>query len=239
MLAMPAPTPYDLRFQLLGIPVRVHPLFWLVTALLGYQADDPAATLIWVACVFISILVHEFGHGLMGRSFGNRPQIALYAMGGLCASDRERTPAQSIAVLICGPGAGFLLYGLIYLLTPAIERALPPDGTPIASRVELALYFLKYINLWWGLVNLLPIYPLDGGQITGVLLSLVDRWRGMRWTFLVGLVTAGVLAAYLLHKDEQGVGFFFVYFAFINFQMLQSSAGQAYSGSDSSDWWKR
>ena len=78
MLAMPATTPYDLRFRMLGIPVRVHPLFWLVSAMMGFNGDDPVGTLIWVACVFASILAHEYGHGLMGRAFGAHPQIALY-----------------------------------------------------------------------------------------------------------------------------------------------------------------
>ena len=56
-------TPYDLRFHALGIPVRVHPLFWLGAALLAGRADDLAVIVIWVACVFVSILVHEYGMG--------------------------------------------------------------------------------------------------------------------------------------------------------------------------------
>src|SRR5437899_154170 len=57
MLAMPEPTDFDLRFRLLGIPVRVHPLFWLVTAIMGYDQHHPRLTLIWIVCVFVSILV--------------------------------------------------------------------------------------------------------------------------------------------------------------------------------------
>ena len=51
-----------------------------------------------------------------------------------------------------------------------------------------------WINLLWGLVNLLPIYPLDGGQATQVVLSQVDRRHGVRRAHIVSLVTAGVLA---------------------------------------------
>lgn len=58
-------TPYDLRFQLLGMPVRVHPLFWLVAAMLGWRNENIPLVLIWVGCVFVSILVHEYGHGLV------------------------------------------------------------------------------------------------------------------------------------------------------------------------------
>ena len=48
-----AETPYDLRFRLLGIPVRIHPMFWLVSAVLGWQDHDLAAVF-WVACIFVS-----------------------------------------------------------------------------------------------------------------------------------------------------------------------------------------
>lgn len=235
MLAMPAPTPYDLQFQLLGIPVRVHPLFWLFTALMGYDANDPAGTLLWVGCVFVSILVHEFGHGLMGRAFGERPQIALYAMGGLCSSDRERTPAQSLAVLICGPGAGFLLYGLLLLAGPAIERAFPEN-----HRVGQALDMLAYINLYWGLVNLLPVYPLDGGQIAGVLLTRANRRDGMRWMHLLGIATGTLVALYLYQQQQKYAVFLFGYLAFLNFQALQAlQQGSRYGGYQDDDWWRR
>jgi hypothetical protein len=91
MLGMPEPTPYDLRFRLLGIPVRVHPLFWLATAVLGSGGSETLGPiLIWIGCVFVSILVHEYGHGLMARLFRCRPSIVLYGLGGLCAYDAER-----------------------------------------------------------------------------------------------------------------------------------------------------
>src|SRR4051794_32591762 len=101
MLGMPAPTAYDLNFRVLGIPVRVHPLFWLVTVVLS-QSQDIRIVLLWTACVFASILVHELGHGLMARNFGGRPSIVLHSMGGLCFSEAERTPWQRLAVILSG-----------------------------------------------------------------------------------------------------------------------------------------
>ena len=62
-------TPYDLRFRLLGIPVRIHPMFWLIMALLGWENRNLGAVLLWVACALVSILVHEFGHGLMSKAY--------------------------------------------------------------------------------------------------------------------------------------------------------------------------
>ncbi len=52
-----AETPYDLRFRLLGIPVRIHPIFWLVSIVLGWRDHNLPMVALWVACVFVSILV--------------------------------------------------------------------------------------------------------------------------------------------------------------------------------------
>ncbi|MGA7498165.1 MAG: Zn-dependent protease, partial [Isosphaeraceae bacterium] len=79
-------TPYDLRFRFLDIPVRIHPLFWLMAAVLGFQENNIPAVLIWIGCVLVSILVHEYGHGLMAKHFHGSPSIVLYGLGGLCSS---------------------------------------------------------------------------------------------------------------------------------------------------------
>ena len=89
LLGEPPRTPYDLNFSLFGIPVRVHPLFWLVTLLLGYElAAMPPRCLTWIIAVFSAILVHEMGHALAMRAYGFQPWITLYGMGGLTAYDQ-------------------------------------------------------------------------------------------------------------------------------------------------------
>src|SRR5262245_1781127 len=85
MLGNASPTPFDLRFAVFGIPVRVHPFFWLFSALLGWDARDPNRMFLWIACVFVSILVHELGHALTALWFGWPPEIVLYSFGGYAA----------------------------------------------------------------------------------------------------------------------------------------------------------
>src|SRR4051794_20101540 len=149
MLGSADETPYDLRFSLLGIPVRVHPMFWLIMLLLGSGARDLRTIAIFVLCAFFSILVHEMGHGLSARSMGDEPLgIVLYGMGGYCMFDPHGLSRwRRIFVLLCGPGAGFLLYGLVL----AFERAgkLPPSR----GMFEATFYLLQ-INLVWGILNL-------------------------------------------------------------------------------------
>jgi membrane-associated protease RseP (regulator of RpoE activity) len=236
MLGMPEPTPYDLRFRFLGIPVRVHPLFWLATAVLGSGSSETLGPiLIWIGCVFVSILIHEYGHGLTARLFRCHPSIVLYGMGGLCAYEVERQgPWQRLAVLIAGPGAGLLL-GAIAL---AVDILVSPQGS-VGIRV---VRYLEYINLFWSLVNLLPIWPLDGGQITGVVLTMLNRRKGLNWTHVISLITAALLAMFVLTRlNDMFLGIFFALFALMNYQILQAQHHTARYGAldDDADWWKR
>ena len=190
LLAAPSPTQLDLNFRLLGVSVRVSPWFWLMSFLLsgGRQGQE---LLIWIPCVFVSILVHEFGHAMSSKLFGDDPYVILHGMGGLCFRQNRGRPWQEMIIILAGPGAGFLLAGLIYggdLLL----------GQPDLGKLGGTAYGdLIFINLAWGIVNLVPIWPLDGGQFLNVVLSLINRRRASQWTHTVGLLGAGILALYL------------------------------------------
>ncbi|MFO0890244.1 MAG: site-2 protease family protein [Isosphaeraceae bacterium] len=256
-------TPYDLRFRLLDVPVRVHPIFWLVTAILGFQDHNLPAVAIWIGCVFLSILVHEYGHALMARRFHGSPSILLYGLGGLCYSTGERTDAQRIAVLLAGPGAGFLLGVVVMLLYSAFfgmsfaehlallgsmlgfaadHQSLFSGVTKLRSETTVTIYEnLLWINLMWGLVNLLPIWPLDGGQIFQVVMSRTNPRSGLRHSHVVSLVTAGLLAVYFLASDSDRYfrPMMFGMLAYMNYQVLQSlQKAPSFSTSDD-DWWRR
>lgn len=244
MFGMPSTTPYDLRFRAVGIPVRVHPLFWLVMAFLGGMGRTGftlTEVLVFVGCAFLSVLVHELGHALVARVYGSEPSILLYGMGGLCYYDGGRqTPWRRLAVLACGPGAGFLLAGLAYLTRLALyKRGINPGLVG-----ELILFYLQLINIFWGVLNLLPIYPLDGGQMSGVVLSMFSRSNGKRWGHVISLLTAGILAvACFQYTGDLFLTIFFALFALMNFQILQSMHVQSrygYGGmDDEADWWRR
>jgi stage IV sporulation protein FB len=268
MFAIPEPTPYDVKFPLLGIPVRVHPFFWLMTAALGWDTHERYHVFVWIACVFVSILVHEFGHALTARWLCQAwPKVYFYFMGGLCAYDREeQSPWRRAAVLAMGPGAGFLLFGLVLAVglsvlgnadvwpygeiflhdPPAWFLHLPVEAN---RAIEYAYHDLIWINLFWGLFNLLPIYPLDGGQLAHVFLTTQNRREGPARTYLVGILTAGGLALYFASQALQSEGggswfrvFFVANLAFLNYQLLQAEHAQrgTYSSyGDDDNWWRR
>jgi len=262
-------TAYDLRFRLLGIPVRIHPLFWLVSVVMGWQDRNLSAVALWVACVFVSILVHEYGHGLMAKAFDGAPSIVLWGLGGLCYSHGERqTPGQRLLVIFAGPGAGFALCALVMLVFSVVFGITPIEhlqeigglvglGPEPASvvfklhsliKIEAGTEFvfrtyrsLVWINLLWGLVNLLPMWPLDGGQATQTLLSLFDRSRGQRWCHIVSLLVSGILAIVMITLTTSlFLPIFFASFAIINFQVLQSIHQAQTTGLYQDDeWWRR
>jgi Zn-dependent protease len=233
LLGSPDVTPYDLRFRLLGIPVRVHPLFWLVMLLISGDMGDFHASLIFVACAFISILVHEMGHGLASRLMGDEPVgIVLYAMGGFCAFHQNRlSPWRRVVVLISGPGAGFLLMGAVIAVAIA-------GYAPEAPGLQLAMQYLVFINLYWGVLNLFPLWPLDGGQIASTVLGMISPRHGMRWSHVISLLTAGCLAVWRLTVQDFWMALWFGYFALINYQILHS-LHLSYQTSDEPEWWRR
>ena len=97
------------------------------------------------------------------------------------------------------------------------------------------------INLFWGFVNLLPIWPLDGGQATQILLTLYDRSRGQRWGHIVSLLVAGAVALIVVFAHEGlFLTLFFGYFALVNYQVLQT-LHQAHSMGlyQEDEWWRK
>src|SRR6185436_11971377 len=120
LLGEPPPTQADVHFRLFGIPIRVHPYFWIVSLIMGAGGiggkAEPVDALVWVVVVFISILVHELGHAFMQRTYGGHPWITLYGLGGLAScNDCDRSPRRQIIISLAGPIAGFLLAAVILL----------------------------------------------------------------------------------------------------------------------------
>jgi Zn-dependent protease len=208
MLIEPAPTAYDLRFELFGTSVRVHPFFWLFSAILGwdYLNDGFVYLFLWVFCCFASILLHEFGHIWMGRQFGTDGYIVLYSFGGLAVGSNDvRTRWQRVAVSLAGPLIQLALFGALWgwlrsLSEEQIERT-PPQ-------VIRAVSILLWINLVWPLFNLLPVWPLDGGQVSRELCTWLSPRGGRRFSLILSATVAGLMAVNsLVAANRPGGGF--------------------------------
>jgi Zn-dependent protease len=226
----------------------------------GWQDHNLIAVIMWIASVFVSIMVHEYGHGLVAKAYDASPSIVLWGLGGLCYTHSDRqTPAQRMAVILAGPGAGFVLclvvmviYSIFLGITPsehlgAAGFLLGLDSNPgsIVDRfrpgvVERTYEYLVRINLMWGLVNLLPIWPLDGGRACDIVLCHFDRYRGTRWAHIVSLLVAGSIAAVTaIWTKDIFYTIFFASFALINYQVLQSlHQSRAMGLYQDDEWWR-
>jgi stage IV sporulation protein FB len=234
MLAEPEPTSFDLRWRMLGTDIRVHPMFWLVTAVLGWNWQELGFVYLclWVLCVFVSILVHEFGHVLMGRVFGTRGHIVLAGLFGLAiGSNVLRVRWQRVLVSFAGPGAQLILFGFVWLAESILLPSVPLEWF---KPVAIILAMLHLINLFWPIVNLLPIWPLDGGMITREICEAVWRSRGVRISLIISASVASVLALHVLmcangrplipyipKSKDMFLAFFFALFAITSIQALQ------------------
>jgi Zn-dependent protease len=244
-LGEPPPTQADLHFRLFGFPVRVHPFFWVVTLLLGLGGDvaDPVNTLIWVAVVFVSILVHELGHTFLQRYYGGEPRITLYSFGGLASCDDcDRSPRAQILISLAGPIAGFLLAGVVVAVLAAsghlkgFELSLfPVDWMPFdleyyaqhdkLSPRDTLIGDLLQVNILWGLMNLLPIYPLDGGRIARELFTLNNARGGIIQSLQLSIGVAVLVGIYALVNRDWYLCLLFGLLAYGNFQTLQNYRG--------------
>lgn len=180
-----------MRFSVLGIPVRVDVSFWLLIGLFGLQQASVSplgmvAAVEWVALVFVGILAHELGHAIAFRRFDRKPEIVLYAMGGLTSAAGRLTPGRRLISTLAGPFVGFALGGLAFAVVQA--GLWDPDSSILARRIYVDWLF---INIGWGVLNLLPLYPLDGGQSLEALLQLLKVGQAERVTAAVSLIVAG------------------------------------------------
>lgn len=206
LLYEPEQTGLDLRWRMFGVDIRVHPFFWVFSAVLGWDYFEQGLPylLMWILCVFVSILLHEFGHVLMGRAFGSESRIVLYSFGGLAVgATRALHRWQRIAVLLAGPGAQLLLWALVkYGGWALIVKIAPHMEEGRLLLLVTGWLMLKWINLAWALLNLLPIWPLDGGQITREVCEGVQGHRGTATALTISIVVSGTLAIGLLMEKN-------------------------------------
>jgi Zn-dependent protease len=247
MLAEPQATSADLLFDLAGIRVRVSAWFWLAVGLLGWNACSSLSLgdqrlfvqmlLMWIGVVFVSILVHEFGHALAYRNFGQSAHIVLYHFGGLAIPEiwgrRHLRPAQRLLVSAAGPFAqlclaavvvGILKVGGFQVPFPitAVGSALGfNEGRGFSSPQAYALFeFLLYVNVFWPLLNLIPVPPLDGGQILREGLLAIGVSDGPRIAAGIGGVVGGAVAWWGYTRGEPFLGIMFAMLAASCFQSL-------------------
>lgn len=193
-----------LSFRLGKIPVRVQVWFFVLAGVLG--AGDPAHLALWVGIVFVSVMLHELGHAMTGMAFGLQPSIELHGMGGTTSwsTTKPLSTFQRVAISLAGPFAGFAVGAAVFGLAAA--GVFPPTdpGTWFINLwswnweipADLKTWIrdtLLFVNIAWGIFNLLPMLPLDGGNVLFQLLNAMTKGRGERPARIISIVMAGLM----------------------------------------------
>jgi stage IV sporulation protein FB len=201
------------HFRIAGIPVRVEPVFFVISALFGlrYAEESVSLVFVWIGVTFVSILVHELGHALSLKAFGLPSSIVLHGFGGVTLSRRSLDKAKSVFVSLAGS-----LVALLLLWLPARHLR----GTEwFAEQDEIWLrgvvVFTAFANLWWSVANLLPIRPLDGGNVVSELFGMPAARRA-------SVVVAALGGVWAIRNDQPYAGMFAFFLAWVNFQEIQA-----------------
>jgi stage IV sporulation protein FB len=205
-----------IRFSIFGIPVEVHFYFWIILAIFGgalsaNTPDDIFRIILFMIAGFFSVLVHELGHALSARKFGAYSRITLEAFGGYAAYSGTRlNRLQSFLVTAAGPAVQIAL-GIVTLI---LWKSLP-DAT---SYGKYFLSTLTIISFFWAILNLLPVMPLDGGQM----LNSVMGPSRIKLTHKISIAVA-VVAAIAVFRYTGSFIFpiFLGMFAWQSYQALQ------------------
>ena len=211
-----------IQFSILGIPVRVEPWFWITMAFIGgglhaTNSTDILLVLVFVFAGFLSIMIHELGHALTIRRYGLPAAITLQAFGGYASFpvgklDRK----QSFVVTAAGPVLQFVFGVLLIVLVPSISI---PEGS-------LFLPFLRdliWVSIAWSILNCLPVYPMDGGQMMAAILGPKKQHN----VHLISSIVAVIIGvAGYLYLGTILLPIFMAFFAWQNWQSYQASSPQ-------------
>jgi Zn-dependent protease/CBS domain-containing protein len=180
-------------FDVGGTAVRLHMTFFLLLAWIGAiqwargGAVEAVDGVIFILLLFVSVVLHEFGHVFAARRYGiNTPEITLLPIGGVASLERmPEKPSQEITVALAGPLVTLLIVLVLMVVLGArfdltqmaqLEQAQSTmTGRVAAANVALLLF------------NLIPAFPMDGGRVLRALLAIpMGYTRATRVAALIG-----------------------------------------------------
>jgi Zn-dependent protease len=213
-------------FSFAGIQVYLHFTWFIVAALAITQFAGRYSSPIWgvleYVSLFVIVLLHEFGHALACRQTGGiADQIILWPLGGIAFVNPPPRPGAYLWSIAAGPLVNVVLFPILSTVLSAAINGQWMETNPDAYVFVLSLW---KINAGLLIFNLLPIYPLDGGQIVrGLLWFAVGRVRSLKISSVIGFGCAVVWVGLALWQG-------WYWLAFIGlFVLSQAQAGWRYA----------
>jgi Zn-dependent protease len=199
--------------------------FGLLFQMAARHADVPREMLqgnpfIWglglALALFVSVLIHELAHSLYALKKGGRVRdITLLMIGGVSSlSTPPKTPRQEAVMALVGPLTSLALAAVLYGINRAIAGL-------ESFNFQFALFYLAEMNLFLGLFNLLPAFPMDGGRVARALLT--ERYGVLRAT----QIAAGLGKAFAVLFGIIGLFSFNVILIIIAFFIFLGAEGES------------
>jgi Zn-dependent protease len=193
-------------FRFSGIDVFLHWSWFLVAAYEIQQRKGSYSSVAWnvfeYLALFLIVLLHEFGHALACRQVGGRANlIVLWPLGGVAYVDPPPRPGATLWSIAAGPLVNVALFPIllvVFLMGQSLGWA---EASPDVYRL---VHAVLYIDVGLLVFNIIPVYPLDGGQILRSLLWFVmGRARSLMVATVLGLI--GVVGFIILALYERDV----------------------------------
>lgn len=213
-------------FRFSGIQVYLH-WSWFVVALIEFNLrgslySSPFWNIAEYIALFAIVLMHEFGHALACRQTGGKAdQIVLWPLGGVAYVAPPPRPGATLWAIAAGPLVNLVLLPLALVVAFAGDSIGWEDTQP---NLQHFLWTLVQINAGLLIFNLLPVYPLDGGQILRSLLwFVVGRAKSLFIATAVGLVGALTLGGIAIYAGSLWIGILAIFMGINCWRALQHS----------------
>lgn len=194
-------------FRALGIEVFLH-WSWFFVAYYEISArtrtySSVTFNILEYLGLFVIVLLHEFGHALACRQVGGTAdRIVLWPLGGVAYVNPPQRPGATLWSIVAGPLVNVVLFPILYLVTWL------SNSLGSSTDIRLLLGTLLLTNSWLLILNVLPIYPLDGGQILRSLLWFVmGRARSLMTAVVIGFLGVAVLILLAIREESEWFGF--------------------------------
>jgi Zn-dependent protease len=203
-------------FRLAGIRVYLHFTWFIVAAFemtrVGQRYHNPIWAVLEYCALFGLVLVHEFGHALACRQTGGQADtIVLWPLGGIAFVRPPARPGAYLWSMAAGPLVNVILIPVLSLFAFMVTRLRWTTLHPDFYQFVRILWLINVVLL---LFNLIPVYPLDGGQILrGLLWLKVGPSRSLKAASMIGFGGAILFAlwAFAARSIWLGIITFFIF----------------------------
>ncbi len=223
-------------FSVMGNPVYMTLSFIFVAILFAGMGVQTGAQLLvgllWIPVLFIGILLHELGHAFASKKLGyGHSEVVFWGLGGLAINrySGRRSHKHQIIISLAGPFVSGLLALVSLGVLFALEGAFTSTGL-FGKFWEI----MAMANGFWAIFNLIPIYPMDGGQAmgSGLQIGMKDRERALRTTGIISIVMIVAMLSLSAFIFRQPPGMFLLllsaYFGYLNWKMIQTAQRQSF-----------